>query len=105
MAYVSMNDLAQVTADQRAEQIRALEANASALEANAASLERVQPSAAAALRANAAAMRRTAESLRVPTPLDIPLPSRSLLHSVPWIPIGVGVAVLAGVGVAIARRK
>lgn len=104
MAYVSMNDLAQVTADQRAEQIRALEANASALEANAASLERVQPSAAAALRANAAAMRKTADGLR-----GTPAAAPSMLERAKQAlvsPLGLGLAaVLVGGGVAIARRK
>lgn len=105
MAYVSMNDLAQVTADQRAEQIRALEANAAALETNAAALERVQPAAGQALRASATAMRRTAANLRG----QAPAPQPSMLERVQQMvlsPLGLGVgAVLIGGGIALSRRK
>lgn len=64
MAYVSMSDLAQVTADQRAQQIQALEANATSIERAADAMASAAPAAAAAQRSVAAGLRAQAAALR-----------------------------------------
>lgn len=105
MAYVSMSDLAQVSADQRAEQIKALETNAAALEKNADAIASAQPATALALRASAAAMRKTLEGLRGQPASEPSMASKLMEVAKSPVGLAVGAAALLGGGYAWWRSR
>ena len=109
MAYVSMSDLAQLTASQRDTAIQALETNATALEAQAAALASVQPAAANAMRSTAQGLRAQAAGLRSSVAVAPQADGlwASLVRTV-TSPLGMGLGLLGvvgGAGWAYSRKK